>query len=103
MWKHCAGRADFELPFEIDSSQAKEIGLVNQVFSDESFDEDVKTYLRKFTEVSKSAVALTKQLLYQVDGLPFLEALETGADVNVIARMTEDCQQGIGKFLKPRN
>ena len=84
---------------EIDATHAKEIGLVNQVFSDDTFDEEVKVYVRRFTEVSKTAVALTKGLLYQVDGLAFLEALETGADVNVIARMTEDCQQGIAKFL----
>ena len=85
---------------EIDARYANEIGLVNQVFSDETFDEDVKAYLRRFSEVSSTAVSLTKSLLYQVDGLAFLEALETGADVNVIARMTEDCQQGIAKFLK---
>jgi methylglutaconyl-CoA hydratase len=85
---------------EIDASRAHELGLVNQVFSDESFETDVDAYLQRFTEVSKSAVALTKQLLYQVDGLAFLEALETGADVNVIARMTEDCQRGIAGFLK---
>jgi methylglutaconyl-CoA hydratase len=88
---------------EIDAAHAKEIALVNQVFSDETFDEDVKGYLRRFAEVSSTAVALTKSLLYQVDGLAFLEALETGADVNVIARMTDDCQQGIAQFLKPRN
>ena len=87
---------------EIDAARAKEIGLVNQVFSDETFDDDVSAYLRRFAEVSSTAVALTKSLLYRVDGLAFLEALETGADVNVIARMTEDCQQGIAKFLKPR-
>jgi methylglutaconyl-CoA hydratase len=87
---------------EIDARYAKEIGLVNQVFSDETFDDEVNAYLRRFTEVSSTAVALTKSLLYQVDGLAFAEALETGADVNVIARMTEDCQQGIAKFLKPR-
>jgi methylglutaconyl-CoA hydratase len=85
---------------EIDARYAKEIGLVNQVFSEETFDEDVNAYLRRFAEVSSTAVALTKSLLYQVDGLAFLEALETGADVNVIARMTDDCQQGIAKFLK---
>jgi methylglutaconyl-CoA hydratase len=84
---------------EISASYAKEIGLVNQVFSDDTFDDDVNAYVQKFTEVSTTAVALTKTLLYQVDGLQFLEALETGADVNVIARMTEDCQQGIAKFL----
>jgi len=88
---------------EIDAAHAKEIGLVNQVFSDETFDADVKGYLRRFAEVSSTAVALTKSLLYQVDGLAFLDALETGADVNVIARMTDDCQQGIAQFLKPRN
>jgi len=87
---------------EISAGYAKEIGLVNQVFSDETFDADVSGYLKRFTEVSGTAVALTKSLLYQVDGLAFLEALETGADVNVIARMTNDCQQGIAKFLKPR-
>lgn len=86
---------------EISAEYAKEIGLVNHVFSDETFDDGVTAYVRKFTEVSSTAVALTKSLLYQVDGLQFLEALETGADVNVIARMTEDCQQGIAKFLNP--
>ena len=85
---------------EIDAARAKEIGLVNQVFSDETFDDEVAAYVRRFSEVSKSAVALTKTLLYQVDGLAFLEALETGADVNVIARMTDDCQAGIARFLK---
>lgn len=88
---------------EIDAAYAKNIGLINQVFSDDTFDDEVNAYLRRFTEVSSTAIAFTKSLLYQVDGLPFLEALETGADVNVIARMTEDCQQGIAKFLKPRN
>jgi methylglutaconyl-CoA hydratase len=87
---------------EISAGYAKEIGLVNQVFSEETFDEEVRDYLKRFTDVSGTAVALTKSLLYQVDGLAFLEALETGADVNVIARMTDDCQQGIAKFLKPR-
>jgi len=85
---------------EIGASHANEIGLVNRVFSDESFAADVSSYVQRFTEVSRSAVALTKRLLYQIDGLAFVEALETGADVNVIARMTEDCQKGIARFLK---
>ncbi|HEY6806205.1 MAG TPA: enoyl-CoA hydratase-related protein [Pyrinomonadaceae bacterium] len=85
---------------EIDAAQAYETGLVNQIFTDEMFTESVKDYVQRFSQVSKSAVALTKKLLYQVDSLSFAEALETGVDVNVIARMTEDCQQGIAKFLK---
>ena len=85
---------------EISAAEAQRIGLINQVFSEESFDAEVEGYLRRFAEVSKSAVALTKSLLYQVDGLAFNEAVEVGADVNVIARLTDDCQQGIARFLK---
>jgi len=85
---------------EISAQQAKEMGIVNQVFSDETFAADVDAYVKRFEELSKTAIALTKGLLYQIDGLAFPEALETGADVNVIARMSEDCQKGIAKFLQ---
>lgn len=85
---------------EISAQQAKEFGFVNQVFNDETFAADVEAYAKRFEELSKHAIALTKVLLYQIDGLAFREALETGADVNVIARMSDDCQKGIGKFLK---
>jgi len=85
---------------EIGAEQAKQMGLVNQVFADETFTSDVDAYVNRFAELSKSALALTKGLLYQIDGLSFPEALETGADVNVIARMSEDCQRGIARFLK---
>jgi methylglutaconyl-CoA hydratase len=85
---------------EIGSEEALQLGIVNKVFADETFSEDVSVYVERFVQVSRSAVALTKKLLYQVDGLSFADALETGVDVNVIARMTEDCQKGIAKFLK---
>ena len=85
---------------EITAGDAMEMGLVNRVFSDESFESDVSGYVNGFSNVSRSAVSLTKKLLYQMDGLAFRDALETGADVNVIARMTADCQKGIARFLK---
>jgi methylglutaconyl-CoA hydratase len=85
---------------EISAEQAKTFGLVNEVFADESFDSAVNDYLGKFERVSKTAVSLTKRLLYQVDGMFFSQALEAGVDTNVIARMTEDCRQGIKRFLK---
>ncbi|HSE31949.1 MAG TPA: enoyl-CoA hydratase-related protein [Pyrinomonadaceae bacterium] len=83
----------------IGSREALRIGLINRVFTDETFENEVDEYLKTFSSTSRSAVSLTKTLLYQVDGMPFLEAIETGADVNVIARMTEDCQKGIARFL----
>jgi methylglutaconyl-CoA hydratase len=88
---------------EISAEQAKSYGLVNQVFADESFDGEVASYVGEFEKLSRSAISLTKTLLYQIDGLSFPAALETGADVNVIARLTTDCQERIAKFLtKPQ-
>jgi methylglutaconyl-CoA hydratase len=85
---------------EITAEEARQAGLVNQVLAEENFETEVTAYARGFETMSKSAVALTKALLYQMDGMSFTEALETGVDVNVIARMTRDCQEGIARFLK---
>jgi methylglutaconyl-CoA hydratase len=84
---------------EISAEMARVFGLVNLVYADESFDADVRAYTSEFEKMSASAMGLTKTLLYQMDGLGFPEALETGADVNVIARLTDDCQQKVAKFL----
>lgn len=85
---------------QISAAEAKRIGLVNEVFSEDSFAGDVEEYLNGFNETSRSAITLTKKLLYEIDALNFNAALDAGVDVNVIARMTEDCKQGIAKFLK---
>jgi methylglutaconyl-CoA hydratase len=84
----------------IEAAEASRLGLVNQIFEDENFEAAVTEYVRGFEKMSKSAVALTKSLLYQIDGMAFSDALETGVDVNVIARLTKDCQEGIARFLK---
>jgi methylglutaconyl-CoA hydratase len=85
--------------FEFDAETAREFGLVNRVFADETFAEDVKNYVSTYEKVSRSAVVLSKRLLYQMDGLTFEAALESGVDVNTIARLTDDCQNGIAGFL----
>jgi len=86
--------------FEFSSDEAEKIGLINHVFDDETFDEDVKKYVSVYEKVSRSAVILSKKLLYQMDGMTFETALETGAEVNTIARLTEDCRKGIARFLE---
>ena len=85
---------------EIGAEEAKQLGLVNQVFTDEDFEPEVTAYVRAFEKLSRSAIALTKRLLYQMDGMSLGSALETGVDVNVIARMSEDCKRSVARFLK---
>ncbi len=85
---------------DISAVEAERIGLVNQVFNDATFESEVEKYVAGFEKVSRSAVMLTKRLLYHMDGMTFDAALQSGVDVNAIARMTEDCRAGIEQFLK---
>ena len=85
---------------EISAEEALRLGLVNHVYADEEFETEVENFARGFEKVSRSAVMLSKRLLYHMDGMTFDAALQSGVDVNAIARMTEDCQQGIARFLK---
>jgi methylglutaconyl-CoA hydratase len=84
---------------EISATEAERIGLVNHVYDDDSFETKVERYVADFERVSRSAVMLTKRLLYQIDGLTFDAALEAGAEINALARMTDDCQAGVARFL----
>ena len=85
---------------EISATEAERIGLVNHVFDDAAFESEVEAYLEGFGKVSRSAVMLSKRLLYQMDAMSFDAALQSGVDVNTMARMTEDCRAGIERFLK---
>ena len=85
---------------QISAEEAERIGLINHVFDDAAFETEVEAYLHGFEKMSRTAIELTKRLLYHMDGMTFDAALQSGADVNAIARMTEDCRKGIARFLK---
>lgn len=83
----------------IDAATAAEYGLVNRVFDDDELDAGSAAFLEELAARSASAVALTKRLLYQIDGVDFAAAIRTGAEVNALARLTDDCRAGIDRFL----
>ena len=85
--------------FEFDAPTAKSFGLVNEFFPAETFEDRMKDYVSVYQTVSRSAVVLSKRLLYQMDGLSYESALASGVDINTIARLTDDCQSGIARFL----
>jgi methylglutaconyl-CoA hydratase len=86
--------------FDFSADEAEKFGLINRVYADETFDDDVRNYVAAYEKVSRSAIILSKKLLYQMDGMTFDAALETGAEINTIARLTEDCRKGIARFLE---
>lgn len=81
------------------AERAYELGLVNRLLDPDAFEEEAHAFLAGLAERSASAVALTKRLLYQLDGSGFEEGIRAGAEVNALARFTEDCRDGIDRFL----
>jgi methylglutaconyl-CoA hydratase len=88
----CTGRA-------LTAEEAERIGFINRVCDDDRFESEVESYAAEIVQISGSAMALTKSLLYQTDAMTFDQALRAGVEMNAIARMTPDCQSGIQKFL----
>ena len=84
----------------ISAQTALDSGLVNRIFADDTFDIDVDAYVAKLAAKSASAVALSKHLLYHMDGMSFEAAIEAGVHINAIARATDDCKRGVERFLK---
>ncbi len=83
----------------VSASDALAWGLATRILSAETFEEDVAAYVGALARRPPSAVALSKQLLYELDGLPFEEGIARAAEVNVSARMTEACREGVRRFL----
>lgn len=83
----------------IFATEAERVGLINRVFADADFEREAAAYLRELAERSASAVQLCKRLLYQQDGMTYDAAIRAGADLNVLARMTEDTRAGVARFL----
>ena len=84
----------------IPAPEARDLGLVTRVFPAFTYSENVKQYLQELVRKPRSAVMLTKKLLYELDDLDFGSGLRRGAEVNVEARMSEECRDGVRRFLE---
>lgn len=81
------------------AEEAAAIGFINRVSDDADFEAEVEKYAAEISQLSASALMLTKYLLYQIDSMNFEQAIRAGVDLNIIARQTPDCQNSIRKFL----
>jgi len=84
----------------ITAAQAHAVGMINRVYPDGEFEARVEEYVAALASKSQSAVSLSKNLLYHMDGMTFDSALEAGVQANALARMTEDARRGIERFVK---
>jgi len=87
----------------VSAPEAERIGLVNRVFEGSSFDAEVGSYLEELAARPASAVRLAKGLLYELDELGFHDGIERAAEVNVEARRSDACREGVRRFLERRS
>jgi methylglutaconyl-CoA hydratase len=83
----------------IGAEEALEIGLVSRVFPSFTYRSDAEAYVRELAAKPPKALAMTKALMYELDGMDFAAGIERGAQVNAEARMTDECRAGVRRFL----
>ncbi|HXF96455.1 MAG TPA: enoyl-CoA hydratase/isomerase family protein [Gemmatimonadales bacterium] len=83
----------------LTATEAAAVGLVSRVYEDSDFDEQVADLLRALAASSASALAFTKQELYQLDGMSFEDGIRLAADVNAVSRTTPDFRAALSAFL----
>jgi methylglutaconyl-CoA hydratase len=81
------------------AADAYRLGLVNRVVPAARLAAESVALARELAGRSATAVGLIKRLLYGMDGLSFEDAVARGAEVNVLARLTEDTRAGVRRFL----
>lgn len=80
--------------------EAERAGLVSRVLPDAEFEAEAEQIVRGIAALSPTALALTKQQLYRLDGVGFEEGIRLSADVNAVSRTTPDFRSAIAAFLK---
>ncbi len=87
----------------IRADEAHRIGLVNQVYPLEEFDESVEEYVAKLASLSAPVLQLTKRSVTESMGKPFGEALSIVERIYMDELMeTEDAHEGLAAFLEKR-
>jgi methylglutaconyl-CoA hydratase len=84
----------------ISADEACRMGMVNKVVPSEILEDAVLTFAKKLlVENSSQAMLTTKQMIAKVQSMQLDEALNFAAEMNAIARSSDDCQKGIRAFL----
>jgi methylglutaconyl-CoA hydratase len=84
----------------ISAATALAWGMITRVFGAAALEAGAEEYAAGLAAKSTSAMMLAKELFYRTDAMEFEAAVNAGAEVNALARTTEDFKRGIERFLK---
>jgi methylglutaconyl-CoA hydratase len=84
----------------ISANEAKRIGLVSIVVSEQNLRASTETLAEELaTQNSVTAMGLCKEMFSKLHGMNMVDSLDFASNMNAAARMTPDCKQGISAFL----
>lgn len=84
----------------ISAEEAERYGLVNYVVPAAELEEQVYAFAQKLcNENSRQSMEVTKEMIARVQAMGLEEGLQYAAEMNAVARGSEDCQRGIAAFL----
>ncbi|RAU82022.1 enoyl-CoA hydratase/isomerase family protein [Pontibacter arcticus] len=84
----------------ISASEAERFGLVNYVVPAAELEARVFEFASKLcTQNSRQSMEVTKEMIGRVQEMTLDEGLRYAAEMNAVARGSEDCQRGIAAFL----
>jgi len=87
----------------VQADEAKSLGLVAQVFSDDSFMDNVRAYAEMLaTQCSPRSMRVMKQQLYRGMGDGLDEAIEEGYVEMAASFESEDFKEGVAHFVERR-
>lgn len=87
----------------IDAAEALRIGLVNQVFPQETFLEKVQDFAQELAStVSPRSLRIIKRQVYEAMSQPLAEAFDLSVHEMVACFRTEDFKEGVAHFMQKR-
>ncbi|TLS38098.1 enoyl-CoA hydratase-related protein [Pseudalkalibacillus caeni] len=87
---------------KIKAPQAKELGLVTEVYTEEEWDEKVAAFAERLASMPTKAIGLIKRYLQKSWDSDLDEVLEMEAGAQKTAGLTADHHEGIQAFLEKR-
>ena len=83
----------------ITAPEALKMGFVNYVVEQAMLESYTNQLCDSLNQLPSSSVMLTKEMFKNISSMGFEAALEYAVDMNTLTRMSEDCKNGIKKFL----
>lgn len=82
------------------AAEMEKMGLINEVVGPDQIQERVQEFATYLIEnTSGEAVALTREMIAEIQSMDIKDAINYAAENNAKARSSEDCQKGIEAFL----